>query len=143
MFDLILMAAAATIVASLPNWKIEKSKDMLTDEISCTGYYRGRRDIQLLSNDTLYVLTKFSPKEVTLRFGDEAPLPMRSARRDEQELRGIVIKLRQDPGLREINAQMTTSAEKLLALHEEEKKKLSEEYERRKELYNQGLISLA
>jgi hypothetical protein len=33
------------------------------------------------------------------------------------------------------------SAEKLLVLHEEEKKKLSEEYERRKELYRQGLIA--
>src|SRR5215467_4392715 len=35
------------------------------------------------------------------------------------------------------------SAVKLLALHEEEKKKLSEEYERRKELYRQGLIGRA
>jgi F0F1-type ATP synthase membrane subunit b/b' len=34
-----------------------------------------------------------------------------------------------------------SSAEKLLALHEEEKKKLREEYERRKELYRQGLIA--
>ena len=33
------------------------------------------------------------------------------------------------------------SAEKLLILHEEEKKKLTGEYERRKDLYNQGLIS--
>ena len=35
------------------------------------------------------------------------------------------------------------SAEKLLALHEEEKKKVSEEYERRRVLYYQGLISRA
>ena len=34
-----------------------------------------------------------------------------------------------------------SSAEKLLVLHEEEKKKLGEEYERRKELYRQGLIA--
>lgn len=33
------------------------------------------------------------------------------------------------------------SAEKLLALHEEEKKKVNEEYERRRVLYGQGLIS--
>jgi acetyl esterase/lipase len=35
------------------------------------------------------------------------------------------------------------SAEKLLALHEEEKKKFSEQYERRRVLYYQGLISRA
>jgi hypothetical protein len=35
------------------------------------------------------------------------------------------------------------SAEKLLALHEEEKKKVSDEYERRRVLYYQGLISRA
>jgi len=33
------------------------------------------------------------------------------------------------------------SAQKLLVLHEEERKKLSEEYERRKDLYRQGLIT--
>jgi hypothetical protein len=35
------------------------------------------------------------------------------------------------------------SAEKLLALHEEEKKKVNDEYERRRMLYGQGLISRA
>jgi hypothetical protein len=35
------------------------------------------------------------------------------------------------------------SAEKLLALHEEQKKKASDEYERRRVLYNEGLISRA
>jgi len=35
------------------------------------------------------------------------------------------------------------SAQKLLVLHEEERKKLSEEYERRKDLYRQGRIASA
>jgi hypothetical protein len=35
------------------------------------------------------------------------------------------------------------SAEKLLALHEEEKKKVNDEYERRRVLYSQGIISRA
>ena len=128
-----LIAAAVAVIASLPNWKIEKAKDMLTDKISCTAYYKGRRDIQL-SNDTLYVLTKFSPKGFVLRYGDDPPQAFRLATTEEKELRAIIIK---------IGGSGAPNPERLLAIHEEEKKKIRDEYDRRRDLYRQGLISRA
>lgn len=128
-FNLILFAAAAaTTIGNFPNWKIEKTKDALTDESSCTGYYRGRKDIQL-SSGGLYLLTKVGPSGVFLRFGEEPAQPFRLATQEEQELRAIIIKM----------AESRVSPQK--AEHDTEYKKLQAEFEKRRELYYQGLIS--
>lgn len=128
MITIMFLAAAATVMANFPNWKIAKTKDLLTDKDLCTGYYRGRTEVQL-NSDALYILTKISPTGVILRFGEQPPQPFRLARREEQELRSVIIRIGKLRAPRE------------MADHEAELKKLQAEYEQRRELYYQGRIS--
>lgn len=75
-----------------------------------------------------------SPQEIQ-KTPSWRPPPARRATAVDAEL----ARLRAD--VLEKMKESRASAEKLMALHEEEKKKMSEEYERRMELYRQGLIS--
>jgi hypothetical protein len=70
MNSLLLSAAAAIFVANVASWKIEKMKDPMTDEISCTASIRGRSDV-LLTYSVLYISTKIAPKGITIRLGEE------------------------------------------------------------------------
>ena len=78
---------------------------------------------------SLVVTGQEKPKQSKIRSGRGASADAELAR-----LRADVI---------EKMKESRAGAEKLLALHEEERKKLSEEYKRRQELYRQGLISRA
>ena len=92
-----------------------------------------------ISIATLFLIVLTFPRSGTTQENRKKPsahsAPTRQARPAEAEL----ARLRAD--VIEKMKESRASAEKLLALHEEEKAKLTAEYERRKELYRQGLIS--
>jgi len=88
---------------------------------------------------TLFLIVLTFPRSGTTQENRKKPsahaAPTRQARPADAEL----ARLRAD--VIEKMKESRASAEKLLALHEEEKKRLTADYERRKELYRQGLIS--
>ena len=90
--------------------------------------------IAILFSVVLIVRASGSPQDIRTKPSWRSP-PGRQATAADAEL----ARLRAD--VLDKMKESRASAEKLMALHEEEKKKISAEYESRKELYRQGLIA--
>jgi hypothetical protein len=77
----------ATVIFEAGDWSVRKSKDTMTDKVSCTGLYRQRFDIQV-NIGALYVAVRGRGGVRGYQYRlDEAPATrLRSATRDEQRL---------------------------------------------------------
>jgi hypothetical protein len=72
------------------NWIVLRSLDTMTDKVSCTGVYGTNHGIQL-SDDGLYVNIKGGIKSVTLRFGENAPRPLRLPQKMETAVDAVIL----------------------------------------------------
>lgn len=50
------------------NWRVERSVDSMTDEVTCTGYHKENRGIQL-TPDILFISVPGSLRSINLRYG--------------------------------------------------------------------------
>lgn len=73
-------------------WRVYRSVDSFTDAVSCTGTFGDNLNIQL-APDALYVSLRGrgSVSSVTLRYGDEAPEPLRLASDIEKDIDTVII----------------------------------------------------
>jgi hypothetical protein len=74
------------------NWTVMRSKDSMTDKVSCTAYYRQRADIQL-SKGAFYISLRGRGGIEAYQFRfDEAPaIPLRLASRIEKDISSIIL----------------------------------------------------
>jgi hypothetical protein len=81
------------------NWTVHRSKDPMTDKISCTGVYKGKSSVQLVA-DELFIRIPGGVRGIVLRFGEEAAMPMRLASEMEKVLNVIEISGKEFEALR-------------------------------------------
>lgn len=80
------------VVARSGNWSVRRSADTMTDEVSCTGFYKDRFDIQL-EKSVFYISMRGrgGVSLVTLRFDDGSPKPARLASETERKISTIIL----------------------------------------------------
>ncbi|MFM7341234.1 MAG: hypothetical protein ACKO3Q_00890 [Betaproteobacteria bacterium] len=62
----------------------------MTDKVSCTGIYKSNYGIQL-SRDSLFIRVPGGLQSVTLRFGENPPLPMRMPQKLEKDVGSLIL----------------------------------------------------
>jgi hypothetical protein len=74
-------------------WSVSRSLDKMTDKPSCTGIYEDDWKTQL-SGSGFYInyRGRGGVKAVTLRFGEEPALPLRSATAAERSISAVIIR---------------------------------------------------
>lgn len=77
-----------TIAFKSENWKVLYYKDIMSDKITCTGFYRDDYGVQLTAN-SLLIRVAGGLESMTLRFGDEQITPPRNLT-DLERSSGIV-----------------------------------------------------
>jgi hypothetical protein len=66
-------------------WSVRRSKDTMTDKVSCTGIYNNDFGVQLSESD-LFIRIRGGVQSVTLRFDDEPAQKLRLASEMEKKL---------------------------------------------------------
>lgn len=78
------------VVFKSGEWSVLRSIDAMSDEVSCTGVYKGNNGIQL-SDDIMFVQVRGGLKSITLRFDNQPAEDLRLPSSLEKQMSSIMI----------------------------------------------------